>query len=167
MAGEPVRPLRPGSDFLARARTILADERARLATVLGGNAPDLVLLGGSSLPGTLTQGDVDLHLRVPAADFARTVAVLRGIHRVVHPEIWQDTLATFAVEAALPTGVAVTPVDSQHDVRFRRSWQRLAAEPALVTAYNAMKLAAREDPVEYERRKSAFFDRLTGPGPAG
>ena len=164
---EPVRPLRPGRDFLPRARTILADERARLAGLLGGPGPDLALVGGSSLPDTLTQGDVDLHLRVPAADFARTVTALRGIYRVVHPEIWQETLATFAVEAVLPTGVAVTPVGSEHDVRFRRSWQRLAAEPGLVAAHNAMKLAARDDPAGYERRKSAFFDRLREPHPAG
>ena len=155
---EGLPPLRPGSEFIGTARAILAHERTRLAGLLGGH--ELVLLGGSSLPTALTKGDVDLHLRVPAAEFDRTVALLRGVYQVVHPEIWQETLATFAVPAALPAGVAVTPAGSVHDVRFRRSWQLLAADPQLVEAYNTMKLRHRDRPEEYERHKSAFFDML-------
>ncbi len=148
-------PLRPAEEILDRARAILAAQRTRLAPLLPHH--ELLLTGGSSVPGALTKGDVDLHLRVDRADFAATVAILRGIYEVVHPEIWQDTLATFAVAAPLPTGVAVTPVGSGHDVRFRRSWQLLAGDPALLAGYNAMKRAHDGD---YERRKSAFFDRL-------
>jgi GrpB-like predicted nucleotidyltransferase (UPF0157 family) len=153
-----VESLRRGSDVIEQARAILAAERARLAGLLGEH--ELILLGGSSVPGALTKGDVDLHLRVPPADFDRAVAALRGVHLVVHPEIWQDTLATFAVEAALPTGIAVTPAGSEHDVRFTRGWHRLATDPALVAAYNAMKLRYWGRGEEYERQKSAFFDAL-------
>ncbi len=148
-------PLRPAEEILDRARTILAAQRARLAPLLPRH--ELLLTGGSSVVGALTKGDVDLHLRVDRVDFAATVTTLRGIYDVVHPEIWQDTLATFAVAAPLPTGVAVTPVGSEHDLRFRRTWQLLAGDPALLAEYNAMKRARGGD---YERRKSAFFDRL-------
>jgi hypothetical protein len=151
---------------LDRPRTVAA-ERARLATLLAGQEHELVLVGGSSLPGTLTQGDVDLHLRVPAAGFGRTVTALRAVHQVVHPEIWQESLATFAVAAALPTGIAVTPVGSGHDVRFSRGWALLAADPDLVDAYNTMKLASRGGLAEYEHRKSAFFGMLMAYGHAG
>jgi hypothetical protein len=113
--------MRPATDFLDAATAILAAERARLAPLVRGSW-ELVLTGGSSVPGALTKGDVDLHLRVGPAGFAECVAALRGAYDVVHPEIWQDTLATFEVPGApLPTGVAVTPVGSAHDVRFRRS----------------------------------------------
>ncbi len=152
--------LRPGAEFLDTARLIQEHERRRLAALLTG-PHELELVGGSSLPGALTKGDVDLHLRVPGAAFPATVDALRAVYVVVHPEIWQATLATFAVEhTSLPTGVAVTPAGSEHDVRFTRTWQRLAAEPALVTAYNELKVRHRDDPAEYERRKSAFFDSL-------
>jgi GrpB-like predicted nucleotidyltransferase (UPF0157 family) len=151
--------LRPGSEFIEEARLILAGERDRLAALLTGGF-ELDLVGGSSVPAALTKGDVDLHLRVPAPDFDRAVAALRGVYQVVHPEIWQESLATFAVPAALPTGVAVTPIGSGHDVRFRRSWQLLAADPRLVEAYNAVKLRHRDVPEDYERHKSAFFDTL-------
>jgi hypothetical protein len=148
-------PLRPAAEFIAAGRRIRDAVQARLAPVLPPH--ELVLTGGSSVPGALTKGDIDLHLRVALGDFAAAVATLRGRYPVVHPEIWQDTLATFAIEAELPTGLAVTPIGSAHDVRFRRTWALLAADPALLAAYNAVKAAGGGD---YERRKSAFFDRL-------
>lgn len=141
------------ADLLDAANAILAVERSRLAPLLAPSTWELVLTGGSSVAGALTKGDVDLHLRVEAVGFVPCVAALRGIYEVVLPEIWQDTLATFEVPGApLPTGVAVTPIGSAHDVRFRRSWELLAADPDLLAAYNAMKLAGGD--------KSAFFDRL-------
>jgi GrpB-like predicted nucleotidyltransferase (UPF0157 family) len=157
-----VTSLHPAEEFIGPARRILAAVRARLAPLLPPH--ELTLTGGSSVPGALTKGDVDLHLSVAPGDFATTVETLRTLYDVVHPEIWQDTLATFAVPADLPTGLAVTPAGSEHDVRFRRTWQLLAADPRLVAEYNAVKLGAGDD---YESRKSAFFDRLlaadTGP----
>ncbi|GAA0480718.1 hypothetical protein Ade02nite_55760 [Paractinoplanes deccanensis] len=151
--------LRPSDDFLAEAHTILYAERARLAPL--GDDHELLLVGGCSVPGALTKGDVDLHLRTPPGAFEKTVDRLRNVYRVVLPSIWQPTLATFALDAALPTGIAVTPKGSEHDLRFTRTWQRLAADPALLAAYNQMKLAFHHDRDEYERRKSAFFDDLT------
>lgn len=152
--------LRSSDDLLPRAERILAEQRdvLRNAAVPG----ELVLVGGSSVPGALTRGDVDLHLRVRPADFPAAVEALRRSHAVVHPEIWGPTLATFsAVGSALPTGIAVTPVGSEHDLRFTRTWALLRADPALVAEYNAAKLADDGPRGErYEERKSAFFDRV-------
>ena len=156
-----MEPLRPAETVIADARRIAAEVGARLAALLP--AHELTLTGGSSVPGALTKGDVDLHLTVAPADFAATVTALRALYRVVHPEIWQDTLATFAVDAQLPTGIAVTPAGSEHDHRFRRAWELLRADPALLAEYNAMKAGSAAG---YEERKSAFFTRLvSGPGP--
>ncbi len=144
----------PSDDLLPAARRIVAGVRDRLAPLLPPH--ELVHTGGTSVPGALTKGDVDLHLRVAPADFAATVAVLRTLYAVVHPEIWQDTLATFEVEAALPTGIAVTPIGSVHDERFHRGWQRNRSDPRLLAEYNALKTGDGD----YEERKSAFFGRL-------
>lgn len=153
-----MRRLRSGAEFVEQAHAILYSQGVRLAALVGDH--ELVLVGGSCVPGALTKGDVDLHLRVPTGNFDRTVAVLRGIYQVVHLEIWQPSLATFAVEAPLPTGIAVTPVGSEHDLRFSRSWQLLVADPDLLKAYNAMKLRSQDDSREYERHKAEFFDML-------
>lgn len=155
--------LRPAAQLLAAASAVLDAQRLRLDAL--GVPGELVLVGGSSVPGALTHGDVDLHLRVPESEFAAVVAALRKEYPVVHPEIWSATLATFTVPQDKatdpPTGLAVTPRGSEHDVRFTRSWQRLRGDPKLVEQYNAMKLAGDgPDGAGYEARKSAFFDRL-------
>jgi GrpB-like predicted nucleotidyltransferase (UPF0157 family) len=155
--------LRPAAEFRRQALTIVALERDRLRTL--GVEGQLELIGGSSVPGALTRGDVDLHLRVPPAAFAGVIGRLRRTYDVVHPEIWGSTLATFTLPAALPTGMAVTPAGSEHDLRFTRTWQLLAADPALLADYNAVKLAAAGGDRGYEERKSAFFDQLLAQWP--
>lgn len=151
--------LRPAEDFQDAAVAIRQRERARLRTL--GLPGTLVLVGGTSVAGALTRGDVDLHLRVPRDAFPATVAALEAIYDIVRPDIWAPTLATFSVQAALPTGLAATPVGSVHDVRFTRTWQLLAADPALVAEYNAVKtLLDGPSGTHYEDRKSAFFDHV-------
>jgi hypothetical protein len=150
--------LRPAEEFLDQALMIAAAERERLRAL--GVIGELVLTGGSSVAGALTRGDVDLHLRVRPVAFASVVALLRRTYVVVHPEIWRPTLATFGVPAALEAGMAVTPAGSEHDLRFTRTWQLLAADAALLREYNAVKLADSADENTYEDRKSAFFDQL-------
>jgi hypothetical protein len=155
--------LRPAGPLHEAALAVLAAERRRLQAL---RVPgELVLVGGSSVTGALTHGDVDLHLRVAPAQFADAVSRLRQAYRVVHPQIWTSTLATFELppgdDGGPPVGVAATPRGSEHDVRFTRTWQLLTADPALVEEYNAVKLAGDgPEGAGYEARKSAFFDRL-------
>lgn len=148
--------LRSSGLFREQAGSILREQRAVLAEA--GVPGDLELVGGSSVDGALTRGDVDLHLRVDPSQFDAAVGLIRGLFAVVHPEIWCATLATFDVTAALPTGLAVTPLGSEHDLRFFRVWHLLAADPALVAEYNAAKQDATA--ADYEQRKSLFFDRV-------
>jgi hypothetical protein len=146
------------------ARAVFAAQRRRLRHL--GVPGELLLVGGCCVSGALTRGDVDLHLRVPPDAFAHAVNLLRDHYPVVHPEIWTTTLATFDVPPGAPgdppAGLAATPLASEHDLRFTRSWQLLAADPALLAEYNAAKLAGESD-VDgpgYEALKSAVFDRL-------
>ena len=148
---------RTSDEIIGRARSVLRRERRRLAGLT--DAP-LVLTGGSSVPGALTVGDVDLHLRVDPSDFPMVVERLRGLYEVVHAEIWTDSLATFAVSGE-QVGIAVTPRGSEHDARFTAAWERLRSEPELLEAYNGVKRAhAASDDSTYRAAKSAFFDRL-------
>jgi len=155
--------LRPAEEFREQAAAILTAERARLRA--HGISGELVHVGGTSVPGALTRGDVDLHLRVPSTAFAATVSSVARVHAVTKPEIWCATLATFDVAAALPTGLAVTPVDSEHDLRFTRTWSLIAAHPALLTLYNDAKLQAGSD--DYETRKSEVIDYVLTLWPDG
>lgn len=150
---------RPSDEGLERALAVLARERGRVASLAPGG--QLILTGANSVPGVLTSGDVDLHLQVEPAAFAETVERLRTVYDVVLPEIWTDSLATFAVPNE-QVGIAVTPVGSEHDGRFTGSWDRLRADPMLREAYNALKRAYDDsDDPRYVAAKAAFFDRVS------
>jgi hypothetical protein len=137
-----------------RARAIAEVVRGLLRA--HGVAGELTLTGGSSLPGLLTKGDIDLHLRVSAADFADVVERLRGVADAAHPEIWTDTFATFERIQEPIVGIAVTVVGSEHDTRFTSGWAHLAEHADAREEYNALKRR-----VEYEAEKSRFFDTIS------
>jgi len=148
-------------DLLDEARRV----RAEVARLLHGLAVpgELVLTGGASLPGLLTKGDIDLHLRVAARAYGDAVARLGRTFPVASAHAWADTLAVFQVPAPRAVGLAVTPLGSEHDQRFQRTWQALAGSPRLRAEYNALKTATPGTD-EYERRKSDFFsDVVRGP----
>ena len=152
---------RPAADLGTLPADVLARERRRLGPLVPGAV--LELTGGSSVPGALTGGDVDLHLRVDPPGFADAVAALTRVYEIVHPDIWSATLATFAVPGAEAVGVAVTPVGSVHDRRFRRAWARLRTDPDALATYNAMKTAhAAGEEAAYLRAKALFFDAIDG-----
>jgi GrpB-like predicted nucleotidyltransferase (UPF0157 family) len=160
----PVVQLLWSDDLLEQARRTRDDVAVTLARL--GVPGELELTGGSSLPGALTKGDIDLHLRVAPTDFDPVVAVLTRLYRRASPEAWADTLAVFDVDQPLPrpTGIAVTPVGSVHDRRFRTTWQVLRRDPRLLERYNALKRAASGTD-DYEEAKSAFFTEVCAPSP--
>lgn len=154
----------PSEHVLPRARAILRRERRRVADLVPGC--ELLLTGGSSLPGALTSGDIDLHLRVPPATWPGAIEVLSEAYRVVHPEIWSATLAAFSSRDDDLVGIAATPMGSEHDVRFRAAWARLAADPTALAAYNELKRSHLDGDLEaYLAAKGAFFERLAGNDP--
>lgn len=120
----------------------------------------LELTGGSSTPGALTKGDIDLHLRVEPADYVAVLAQLDEALSRTNLHAWGDTLAVYAVNGDRTVELAVTPVDSEHDRRFRVAWQRLRSEPELLAEYNELKRRA-VGTTQYEGVKSDFFTRIT------
>jgi GrpB-like predicted nucleotidyltransferase (UPF0157 family) len=147
--------------LLVEARQALSDVAAALASQ--GVDGVLELTGGASVPGALTKGDIDLHLRVEPDAFSAVVVRLKAAYPVASAHSWAPTLAVFDIPAHRPTGLAVTPIGSEHDQRFRFTWQALRRDPALLDEYNALKKAT-VNTAEYEHRKSAFFTTLAAEG---
>jgi GrpB-like predicted nucleotidyltransferase (UPF0157 family) len=153
-----MRTLRLAADLGAQPMETVERERRRLQPLIAG---ELELTGGSSVPGALTGGDIDLHLIVHADDFVDAVDALGSLYDPVHEEIWSATLATFAVRGNEDVGLAVTPIGSEHERRFRSAWAILRSDPTALADYNAMKLAhAAADEATYRRAKARFFDAL-------
>ena len=71
------------ADTAARA---FAAQESRIRAVL----PDAEVRhrGGSSLPGVLTLGDVDVHVRVDAASFAFARGALCELYEPLHADVW-------------------------------------------------------------------------------
>jgi GrpB-like predicted nucleotidyltransferase (UPF0157 family) len=157
---EPDAALVLSDTILDEARATCLWVRRRMAELdIDG---EVVLTGGSSVPGALTRGDIDLHLRVPPESFDSAVDRLGTEYRAASLSAWAPSLAVFDVPASRPAGLAVTPAGSEHDLRFSRAWERLRTDPGLLEEYNDLKRTAIGDP-SYEDRKSAFFTRLAGP----
>lgn len=140
---------------VARAHAELALMRDRLSAA--GVPGALSLTGGSSLEGLWTKGDVDLHLRVSAEQFEAAGTRLRRLLVPARREIWTTSFAAFERPGEPPLGIALTVIGCEHDRRFVRSWQRMAADPVARQRYNALKLLRGN----VEAAKSAFFDELS------
>jgi GrpB-like predicted nucleotidyltransferase (UPF0157 family) len=141
---------------------VVAHWRTELTALLP--EADVEHTGGSSLPGALTRGDVDLHVRVAAADFPVALAALEARFTAYYRPMWTPEFAAFTIpeEQRLPTGLVLTAVGGEHDLRFTRGWALLRARPELLTEYNDFKqrFAALEDEDGYRATKTAFFTRL-------
>ena len=147
--------LRASEELLDQARAALDAERHVLHDI--GVEGELRLVGGTSLPGLLTYGDIDLLLRVPRHDF-RAVAVRLGrIHAPRRADIWTADMALFLVDEAVPVELAMVVAGSPQDRHFIYAWDRLAHSPELRHRYNQLKLHPGDD---YDARKAAFFVEL-------
>lgn len=127
--------------------------RTRLARV------EIRHTGGTSVPGVLTSGDVDLHVRAEKQTFASAREVLCELYEPLYPDAWHDETAYFfAADSAPPVEVALTVIGTLDDLHHGEAWQRIAADPELISRYNAMKRAhqggSRDD---YNAAKREFF----------
>lgn len=147
------------SDNLLEEARRRRDEVAAELRALGVTG-DVELTGASGIPGALTKGDVDLHLRVPPHRFSDTVRLLRSAYPVASRQSWGETLAVFDIPRDRATGLAVTPVGSEHDVRFVSTWREIRRRPELLREYNQLKESAWRTK-SYEDRKSAFFSSVS------
>lgn len=118
--------------------------------------------GGTSVAGVLTSGDVDLQVRVARELFARARDVLSELYEPLYPEAWGADSAYFTeADSHPPVEVALTVIGTLDDLRHGDAWRRLAADPALVDEYNALKRAHEGRTTEdYNAAKRKFFANL-------
>ena len=123
--------------------------------------------GGTSVPGVLTSGDVDLQVRTDAQAFEAARDVLGELYEPHHRDAWHSEAAFFAAAGSTPpVEVALTVIGSLDDLHHGEAWQRLAADPELVERYNALKRAHEGGSVgDYEVAKRDFFRETFPPKP--
>jgi GrpB-like predicted nucleotidyltransferase (UPF0157 family) len=118
--------------------------------------------GGSSLPGVLTIGDVDVHVRVEAAAFAVARDALGELYEPFHEDVWHAAWAAFVAPVPQPrVEVALTAIGCLDDFHHGEAWDWIAADPALRERYNALKREHEGASVDaYLAAKRAFFYSL-------
>jgi GrpB-like predicted nucleotidyltransferase (UPF0157 family) len=156
----PVR-IRPESELRESVAVALREHSRRIRARI----PDLEIehVGSTSIPGALTKGDLDLLVRVDAAGFTPTVVALRELYAVHQPENWTPTYTSLVDPSAAdpPVGVQVAVCASADDLLFAPFRQALIDDPALLRAYNDLKLAHDGDDLErYTDVKGAFVERV-------
>ena len=115
--------------------------------------------GGTSVPGVLTTGDVDLQVRTERDAFAAARNALCELYEPMHRHAWDAEGAFFAaVDSDPQVEVALTAIGSLHDLHHGEAWDRIAADPDLIARYNALKRAHEGgSPAAYDAAKREFF----------
>jgi GrpB-like predicted nucleotidyltransferase (UPF0157 family) len=126
--------------------------------------------GGTSIPGVLTTGDVDLQVRVEKGEFETARDVLCELYEPHHADVWHSEGAFFSSPGSQPpVEIALTAIGSLDDLHHGEAWDRIAADALLVERYNALKREHEAGPVDdYNAAKRAFFyESFRLPAPEG
>jgi len=115
--------------------------------------------GGTSVPGVLTTGDVDLHVRTEQESFEKARDILCQLYEPFHREVWDPEGAFFfAPGSKPPVEVALTVIGTIDDLHHGEAWRRIADDPDLIEQYNALKREHEGRSVdEYNAAKREFF----------
>jgi GrpB-like predicted nucleotidyltransferase (UPF0157 family) len=116
--------------------------------------------GGTSVPGVLTSGDVDIHVRVEASSFEAARDIVSNLYEPFHVDAWSagESAFFFAPGSRPAIEIALTVVGSLDDFHHGEAWDRIAGDPNLIEQYNDLKRrCANVSPGEYDVAKRAFF----------
>lgn len=121
---------------------------------------DIVHVGSTAVPGCLTKGDLDVCVRAHRDDVAHIDALLATRYARNTGSFRSETFSAFKDDSHHPPlGVQLVARGSELDV-FVRFRDCLLRDPALVDAFNALKVACAGQPMAiYRRAKSDFIAR--------
>lgn len=124
-------------------------------------AAEIHHIGSTSIPGSITKGDLDILVRVSLGDFESADRALSGHYARNTGSIRTDTFASFKNDQEdPPLGVQLAVAGSELD-EFLAFRDLVVSERALLEQYNRMKQGAEgmnED--DYRSCKDAFIDRV-------
>ena len=115
-------------------------------------------VGGSSVAGLLTASDIDLQVSVSEAEYESARAVLCEMYEPMYRERWRDSAYFYAPASDPRVEIALTAIGTIDDLHHGEWWRRIAADPALIERYNALKRSQEGRSLEdYQAAKREFF----------
>jgi GrpB-like predicted nucleotidyltransferase (UPF0157 family) len=155
-----LRPEESTRDQVGRRFASLRDE---LGALIPGS--EIQHIGATSVPGSLTKGDLDVLVSVPSEHFSSASAKLKSRFAINQPEVWSDSYASFEEKPAGPIAVGVQLVarGSQDEAIFIGWRDLLIADPDLLRRYNELKRRkAGRDRDHYIAAKGRFIEAHIG-----
>ena len=140
-----------------QVNTLFESERQKLSGLLPNAAIEHV--GGTSILGTITKGDLDINVRVKPKDLDTTLKILKTLYEINQTENWSKEFASFKDDSR-HIGVQVTVIDSPEDY-FVAQREYLKSNPQAVFELNALKKKFDgKNMNEYRKEKSKFFEEI-------
>ena len=158
MSDEPDFSLHPDPAVASAAAHELFERTATTLRLLLPASADIRHIGSTSIPGCLTKGDLDVVVRVLAADFPAADAALATRYPRNTGSSRTDAFSAFEDPESSPhLGIQLAAIDGPYD-DFHRFADVLRRDAALVARYNALKIKFDGRPMaEYRTAKDAFI----------
>jgi GrpB-like predicted nucleotidyltransferase (UPF0157 family) len=147
---------RPSTDFADLAKKVFELQKKRITELLP--YANVQHIGSTSIPNSITKGDLDVVIRVPKKEFKHAVGQLKSIYNINQQDNWSDTFASFKDEKSfrIDFGAQLVISDSKSD-DFTKLRDILLQNPELVEELNTIKLKNDgKNTEEYRKEKAGF-----------
>ncbi len=115
-------------------------------------------IGSTSLPNTITKGDLDILVMVRSENFKMAVRKLKRIYKTNQLNNWDENFASFKNDKLKFGLQLITPKDVIGFTKHTRLFKR---DPKLLKRYNRLKRKYEGKSMrEYRRAKKQFFKKL-------
>jgi GrpB-like predicted nucleotidyltransferase (UPF0157 family) len=139
---------------------------AQVASLISAKLPNAEIehVGSTAVAGCLTKGDMDVVVRVSAAEFGAAQATLDGLLvRSTRNERTDDYAEFDYAGGNLPVSVQLVVARGTYD-DFHTLRDILNRDSAVLQRYNALKVAHNGRSMdEYRKAKAKFIESLTAP----
>jgi GrpB-like predicted nucleotidyltransferase (UPF0157 family) len=118
--------------------------------------------GSTSVPGLLTSGDVDMHVRADERWFGPARELLSELYEPLFRDESDSEVAYFVAPGARPpVEIVLTLSGSVDDLHHGEAWQRIMVDPERAEHYNALKREHEGGSLaDYKAAKRDFFDKI-------
>lgn len=122
---------------------------------------DVLHIGSTAIPGSLTKGDLDIQVRVSSEQFFQAVDILSSLYESNEGSIKTEEFRAFKSDLTnLPLGVQLTVIDSEYDF-FWKFRDILLQNDQYRVEYDKLKRKYQgKEMDEYREAKSNFFDKI-------
>ena len=148
------------SEFLPRIEKIYSELQAELIKILPNSRVEHI--GSSSIPGTISKGDLDIFVGVDQCDFKSSVALISKIGFHQKADTLQTKSLCMMITNSYSEDVAIQVVANGSEFEsFLDFRDKLRSNPELIVKYNQLKFNCKGMAQDmYREIKSSFIESV-------